>query len=375
MMKKYVLLFWTFVLTMVWCSQTATAQTRSTGASDLFPVWGITLGQTTWAQAESQGHQVEIWKNGPDRTVDVNDVSFWDHEGCGIFTSLYWTCHNADFPASWKAKGFSWQNSYNTWMNVLNRLGFTIKVTKQPQQREYSGRMTLSADVTAETADWKIDFDFDYGKDGYLTSSPSTLYSISMKAKKVASASTTTAPSSFNGLLPGAVTNTEVKMELGSMLMKPMGQIECNAFTDSRTAITNGLSSLYKVDDSSKGADYKYYVWASDNSALKAMSYQGLKLDHYFINIDQTGGFLSRRISYEFEVEKSDLGGRDPYAILDKIAQDFRRLGIPISYSRVNEKYTRANGEFKNGNLKYEIELTEYTSSWEYSIDVWIYNE
>lgn len=155
----------------------------SSSINDFFPLWGVTLGKTTWKQAEDVGNKVVIWNNGPGRNMDVHDVTFWDHEGSGKFTQIYWTKHNSDFPDSWKSKGFSWNNSYNTWLSSFRNLGFTIKVTKEPETKYYDNRNTLSADVQALSKDGllRFDLDFDYGNDGHYTSSPKSLYSITIR--------------------------------------------------------------------------------------------------------------------------------------------------------------------------------------------------
>ena len=43
---------------------------RSGGGSgssidDFFPIWGITLGRTTWSQAQGEGFNVEMYESGP----------------------------------------------------------------------------------------------------------------------------------------------------------------------------------------------------------------------------------------------------------------------------------------------------------------------
>lgn len=155
-------------------------ETIAVGFDDFFPLFGVSLGKTTLKQAEDGGSKVEIWNKGPYKYMDVNDVDFWDFEGCGKFTSLYWTKHECDFPDSWKSLGFSWDNSYNAWLSAFRKLGFTIKVTKEPKTRYYDGRKTLKADTEAISKDGllKFDLDFDYGEDGNETSSPKSLYSL-----------------------------------------------------------------------------------------------------------------------------------------------------------------------------------------------------
>lgn len=164
-------------------SSTYTGGSSSSSINEFFPIWGVTLGKTTWKQAEDVGNVVKMWKDGPGRYMDIQDVTFWDHKGEGKFTEIYWTHRDGDFPPSWKSKGFSWDNSYNTWLSIFRGLGFTIKVTKEPKTKFFNRRKTLSADVQALSKDGilRFDLDFDYGEDGHYTSSPKSLYSITIR--------------------------------------------------------------------------------------------------------------------------------------------------------------------------------------------------
>ena len=155
----------------------------STAFDDFFPIGGITLGETTWEQAEKLGHEVKVWKEGPCRITHIGDCSFYDFEGIGVFTTLF--CHN-DFYPSWKSKGFSWDLSYDEWMSVFKKLGYKITVTQQPVKKEFSGHDTLSAEFEAVSPDETLLFrlSFDYGNSGCLTSSPRTLYTVCVKSKK-----------------------------------------------------------------------------------------------------------------------------------------------------------------------------------------------
>lgn len=147
--------------------------------NDFFPLFGVTLGKTTWKEAEALGGEVEIWKKGPSRVVYINNIAFWDYEGEGRFTSLLWTKYGSEFPTLWKLKGFSWGNSYDDWITVFKEMDFKLKIKKPPIQYKDSGRITLKAEFVAFSPDGIISFtmDFDFGEDGYLSSSPNTLYS------------------------------------------------------------------------------------------------------------------------------------------------------------------------------------------------------
>ena len=151
--------------------------------NELFPLWGITPGKTTWKDAEDLGHIVEIWKKGPDRTFGVKGVDFWDHKGIGVFNHIYWVRHNSDFPESWKSKGFSWEKNYDEWISLFERYGYEIEIKKNPTLGEFRGKPYFDAEFSVISPDkvWEIGFDFSYGENGSLTSSPKTLYSISIR--------------------------------------------------------------------------------------------------------------------------------------------------------------------------------------------------
>lgn len=154
----------------------------SSSVSDFFPLWKITIGKITWEQAERRGHKVEIWEKGPSRTMSVGAFDFWDHKGEGIFTSAYISRSSYYLPPKWKSKGFSWNRSYDEWLTVFKDLGYSVTIKEQPCIKEFSGRQTLSAYFEAVAPDGLLLFAlrFSYGEDGYLTSSPRTLDSISV---------------------------------------------------------------------------------------------------------------------------------------------------------------------------------------------------
>ena len=157
----------------------------SSTVDDFFPLFGVTLGMTTWQQAKDMGHIVKKCKPESSRTMTVEDIDFWDHEGEGVFTSLYWTRDETDFPSSWKTKDFDWDNSFDEWMDVFKKLGYKISLTKQPVRTEHSGIISLYAEFEALSPDGKLlfDMDFNYGRSGYFASSPKTLYSITVDYK------------------------------------------------------------------------------------------------------------------------------------------------------------------------------------------------
>ena len=154
----------------------------SSSINDFFPIWGITLGETTLKQAKKMGYVAEKEETASSSYsyIDVEDIRCFDDNGSGVFSSLMWGRGDSDFSPLWRAKGFSWDNSYDEWMNVFKKLGFKITVTKQPCQGEFCGHKTLSAEFNALSPDELLLFEleFDYGESGHYTSSPKSLDTI-----------------------------------------------------------------------------------------------------------------------------------------------------------------------------------------------------
>lgn len=161
------------------------AEISKTVINDFFPLWGVILGQTTRKEAKEKGYAVKLYDGGPSRLMRIQDVVFWDDNGAGVFTSIYWTKNGADFPPSWEAKGFAWKNSYDAWIDVFKKLGFTIDVKEKPSTEVYRDRDVLTAYVVAPSPDGVLEFglDFDCGEHGSTTSSPQTLYSLDIVYK------------------------------------------------------------------------------------------------------------------------------------------------------------------------------------------------
>ena len=78
------------------------------------------------------------------------------------------------------------ENSYDAWLDVFKRLGYKIEIENEPEQKMRDGRNTLSGRFEALSPDGTLSFnmDFRYGKKGHFTSSPSTLYSMSVHYHK-----------------------------------------------------------------------------------------------------------------------------------------------------------------------------------------------
>ncbi len=150
---------------------------------EFFPLYGVTLGESTWQDIKDMGYKIERSERSESRFSIIGNVFFWDHDGDGIFKSIYWTKDDDEFPDIWKSKGFSWDNSYDKWIECFKSLGFNIEVKISPCQKLYRGSKRLNAEFEALSQDGALEFCmyFDYGENGCYTSSPKTLYSITVK--------------------------------------------------------------------------------------------------------------------------------------------------------------------------------------------------
>ncbi len=181
----------THVLTIYPANRTTSSTSSGTvsGSSQhasFFPVFGMTLGETTRAEAAKMGY-CSTSKNYPE-CYDVGTWDFWDHDKDGVFEQLYLT-YTDEFPQQWLDIGCSWALSYNQWQALFRRLGYTVTVTESPKTKPYGGRNTLSAKFTATDPSTGLQFrlDFNYGNDhgeGYTVDSQKSLYSITAAATR-----------------------------------------------------------------------------------------------------------------------------------------------------------------------------------------------
>lgn len=150
--------------------------------STLFPVYGLTLNKSTWKDAYEAGFIVkphdennlnDSWNS------DVNGLMFWDHDHLGYFNSLYVVKQRQGMPKEWLDLGFNWGNSYNTWLNVLEDLDYAVFIDQAPTNDATSD---FRAELRAISSDGKLRIDFVFTGTKGVSSTPGTLYAITMQA-------------------------------------------------------------------------------------------------------------------------------------------------------------------------------------------------
>jgi hypothetical protein len=162
----------------------STPQTDGAIESDtaLFPLYGVTLGKTTVEQLARLGVRTSsIDKNTgkPYKFYVINETNFWYNDN-GIADHMYIARGIYPIPEPWRALGFDWDISYNQWITLLQRLGYSVTISKPPSVVMYQGHNSFSAEIIATKGTeipMEIKLDFNYSE-GTTTDSKGTLYSI-----------------------------------------------------------------------------------------------------------------------------------------------------------------------------------------------------
>lgn len=157
---------------------------------DFCMVGKFTLGKTTWSEAKRMGYNVEIKDDlifHRHAKANAGEVTFWDYSKKRRFNHCYIARvrEDANIPYEWRKQGLKHSLSYDEFVGLFKRWGFSILEKKKPKAKKYKKRLALSAKFVAESHDKSIMFAlvFDYGNEngeGATTSSPNSLYSISV---------------------------------------------------------------------------------------------------------------------------------------------------------------------------------------------------
>ena len=101
-----------------------------------FPLYGVTLGKTTVKKLAALGVRSKGLDsdNKPYKFYRVRDMNFWFEEQTA--THMYLT-YTSSLPKIWRNCGFDWVLSYNEWVTLFKRLGFSISDIKLPEIGRY----------------------------------------------------------------------------------------------------------------------------------------------------------------------------------------------------------------------------------------------
>ncbi|MGN0213932.1 MAG: hypothetical protein ACI4AH_03880 [Muribaculaceae bacterium] len=234
-------------------AESPTPKPSSSGSSSgsslkLFPVWGITLGNTTVSDMKRLGHSVEPQSSGASYS-HVHGIQFWDHSKDGIYETIYFT-HYDNIPSEWESQGLNGSMSYNEFIRFFTSRGFTYKVEKEPQVKKWKNRNTLSAELMFYSNDgnYSFEIDFNYGNDngeGYTVDSKNTAYSFRVKAlKNVPAASGSSYGSSSGSRSYGSSSG-------GSLKLFPVWGVDLG-----KSTVSDLKAQGYNVENRSDGDKY-----------------------------------------------------------------------------------------------------------------------
>ena len=162
--------------------------------NDFFPVCGVTLNKTTVQDVERQSYRyaeieyddsglVIAWSNNSEYGGSGSQIR--KEKNSNFFTHIYMSGADVMFP-EWSKLGFDWSLSYDDWISLFKRMGFTIIQTEEPQIKSWEhGPDYFYTNVVAISKDYSLKFElkFSYGRDGNTLYSRSTLYSIGVYSK------------------------------------------------------------------------------------------------------------------------------------------------------------------------------------------------
>ncbi|MBU3011364.1 hypothetical protein KO506_08115 [Polaribacter vadi] len=178
----------TFILILIFgCSSTKTLDNRNTKLNptsiNQFVINGIHLGKSNINDAKKLGYTLENYEDGCKTIAKWDGQTFWDHNCNGILESISITKYKS-MPQSLKEMGYNFSLSYNEWIELFRKQGYTIEIKTQPHQKyvKHKGYECFTAKVRLTKYNIKIidlNFSFQVGNE----KSRNTLWRIRIVAK------------------------------------------------------------------------------------------------------------------------------------------------------------------------------------------------
>jgi len=149
------------------------------GTGELFPLFGVIVGQTTVQELARLGKKDTSSYNF--HLYTINEISFWYNERTGLSSHVSFPYVIA-MPQKWQDSGFSWERSYNGWIELANIFGWEVKVTKNPTLVKKYGRDYFNAELelycVQNGIQYRIELQFD--REGTSVNATNTLYSLTI---------------------------------------------------------------------------------------------------------------------------------------------------------------------------------------------------
>lgn len=118
--------------------------------NDLFPIWGISLGETNIEELAKLGvHSRSKNKENGElyNYYQIHGHNFWYDEN--YITGHMYLTHSDAIPEKWRLLGFDWDLSYNQWTKLFESLNYTLSIIKPPSVKKYKGHDSFNAEIQA----------------------------------------------------------------------------------------------------------------------------------------------------------------------------------------------------------------------------------
>lgn len=160
---------------------------------------------------------------------------------------------------------------------------------------------------------------------------------------------------------------------LQNLLTKPMGEVDVNMATATFSAIKSAVEKKYNIFSSTDG-DTKY-IWVRSWDNTNLPSYQGLNFYGFDFSDNQSeksGDGIYRGILYDFTISKSQMS--DPFVCYDRIIDDFKDMGITLTYRKITDSSMSAETDFVvKDHVSYSLTLWNHyndNKDWCFEINV-----
>lgn len=166
---------WLFLITLA-----ISARAEGSGDIALFPVNGVILGKTTLDEllmTEETLKEQGVEANGH---FKLGSIGF-DYEAYTI-TALQ-ISNDQPMPAVWKDAGFNWSLSYQSWVGLLEKLGYSIRLIQAPTLQMKEHHPVIESQFEAfRPAEFPTVFSFNFKENqGTGVCSENVLYKISAR--------------------------------------------------------------------------------------------------------------------------------------------------------------------------------------------------
>lgn len=178
-MKIIVRIFSVFLFLCI-LSVTPSVRAEEVVSVNLFPVNGVTLGKTTVDELlKTEGTETEknIKASG---SLRLDSVEFGYEER--ILVTLQIT-KKEPMPLNWKSVGFDWNLSYQAWISLLEKQGFSIKMIQVPTLQMKADHPAMESEFEAfHPSEFPTVFTFSFKENtGTEITSEDVLYKISAR--------------------------------------------------------------------------------------------------------------------------------------------------------------------------------------------------